>query len=334
MKQGEEIILLREQNAVLRKENADLVKEVQQLKVQVEELQGRINKDSKNSSKPPSTDIRRTKSLRLSSGKKQGGQRGHQGMTLPMSDLPDKIIEHRVTQCAGCGKDISVYHSHRYERRQVYDIPPMRMHITEHRAEIKRCVHCQTENTAPFPEEVPDGVQYGNNVKQLGVYLTQYQLLPYERSAELIEDMTGHRLSTGSLVNFTGQCSDRLGGFIEGLKKHLKQSEVLHSDETGFRYEGKRQWLHVAATEDSTLYMAHAKRGTEAMDAMGILPEYRGVNVHDYWKSYLAYDCEHALCNAHHLRDLTFCYEQEKSGWAKEMIALLLLIKSKVDEAK
>ncbi|MGI0062232.1 MAG: IS66 family transposase [Nitrosotalea sp.] len=334
MKQEEEIILLRRENAELRKEVESLRAEILVLKGVIEELRGKMNKDSKNSSKPPSTDIRRTKSLRISSGKPRGGQHGHAGSTLSMSRTPDKIVRHRVTMCKGCGRDISIFQTHRYDRRQVYDIPPLRMCVTEHQAEKKRCIHCQTENIADFPEAVSQPVGYGNHIKQLGVYLTQYQLLPYGRSAELIEDLTGHQISTGSLVNFTEECSGQLPDFIKALKEHLKESKVVHSDETGFRYEGKRQWLHVATTKDSTFYMAHEKRGTEAMDAMGILQDYRGVNVHDYWKSYLAYGCKHALCNAHHLRDLTFCYEQEKSSWAGKMIKLLLEMKSKVEEAK
>lgn len=323
----EEILILREENARLRAENAELKKLLQ-------EALDKLNKNSNNSSKPPSTDIVRTKSLRISSGKNPGGQKGHAGTTLPLSKTPDKIVEHRAMQCRECGKDISGVGSKRYERRQVYDIPPIRMQVTEHRSEIKCCPHCQAENRGTFPEGVSGSTQYGVNLKSFGVYLTQYQLLPFHRSMELIEEITGHRVSVGTLAGNNNHCKEQLGGFEEALKEHLKNAPLIHSDETGFYYEGKRKWLHTATTKDCTYYYAHDKRGKTAMDDMGILAGYEGTVMHDYWKSYLDYGCTHALCNAHHLRDLTFCHEQEQSQWAADMKALLLAIKQETDDCK
>ena len=323
----EEILSLKEENGLLRNENTELRRLLQ-------EALDKLNKNSSNSSKPPSTDIVRTKSLRISTGKKAGGQKGHRGSTLQLSETPDKVVVHRALQCSGCGKDISAIGSLRYERRQVYDIPPINIEVSEHRSEIKCCPHCEKENKGVFPSQVSHCTQYGSNLKQLAVYLTQYQLLPLSRSVQLIEDITGHKLSTATLVNITEQCSEQLSGFIEVLKDNLQKSPVIHSDETGFYYESKRNWLHVAATEDLTYYYAHEKRGREAMDQMGILPDYKGTVIHDYWKSYLDYLCNHSLCNVHHLRDLTFCYEQEKSQWASEMIALLLEMKDITDNSK
>lgn len=276
----------------------------------------------------------RTKSLREPSGKKVGGQFGHKGNNLPMSNHIDQAIIYRATNCTGCGKDISGVGTQQFERRQVYDIPPLRLNITEHKSEIKCCPHCACENRGNFPVEVTQPTQYGNNIKQLGVYLSQYQLLPYQRSAQMLEDLTGHRISEGSLVNFTTTCSQQLSGFIEALKNNLTQSPLVHVDETGYYYNNNRNWLHVAATADSTYYYPHEKRGKQAMDAMGILPTYAGRLMHDYWKSYLDYDCHHYLCNVHHLRDLTFCEEQEKSVWAKQMKVLLLDMKQSVDDAR
>jgi len=210
----------------------------------------------------------------------------------------------------------------------------MRMQIHEHRSEIKCCPHCQKENKAIFPAEVTHCTQYGNNLKQLAVYLSGYQLLPVKRSVQLIEDITGHKLTEATLVNINEGCSNQLTGFIEVLKDELQKAPVIHSDETGFYYQSKRNWLHVAATEHLTYYYAYEKRGKKAMDQMEILPFYQGNVMHDYWKSYLDYSCTHSLCNVHHLRDLTFCHEQEKSQWAADMKALLLEMKQVTDNSK
>ena len=323
----EEILSLKEENRLLREENAELKRLLQQ-------ALDKLNKNSSNSSKPPSSDIARTKSLRISTGKKAGGQKGHTGTTLQISETPDKVVVHRALQCSGCGKDISATGSLRYERRQVYDIPPVNIEVSEHRSEIKCCPHCEKENRGVFPVEVSHCTQYGSNLKEFAVYLTQYQLLPLGRTAQLIEDITGHKLSTATLVSINEQCSAQLSGFIETLKDKLQKAPVIHSDETGFYFQSKRNWLHVAATEYLTYYYAHEKRGREAMDQMGILPDYKGTVIHDYWKSYLDYLCNHSLCNVHHLRDLTFCLEQEKSQWAADMKALLLEMKDITDNSK
>lgn len=324
----EKIAKREEENFLLRKENEELKRLLQQ-------ALDKLNKNSSNSSKPPSTDIVRTKSLRISTGKKAGGQKGHRGTTLAISATPDKVVVHKPVQCSGCGKDISAVGSVRYERRQVYDIPVIKMVICEHRSEIKCCPHCQKENKGVFPAAVSRCTQYGSHLKQFAVYLTQYQLLPLGRAAQLIEDITGHSLSAATLVNINENCSNQLDGFIEALKDNLQKAPVINSDETGFYYESKRNWLHVAATPSLTYYYAHQKRGREAMDEMGILPAYQGNVVHDYWKSYLDYDyCTHSLCNTHHERDLTFCHEQEKSQWAAEMKELLLEMKQIRDNSK
>lgn len=323
-----QIEALKEENAILRKENAELKKLLQ-------EALEKLSKNSKNSSKPPSTDIHRTKTLRISSGKKTGGQNGHEGTTLQFSESPDQIIQHPApVHCNGCGQNLRKVSSLSYQRRQVYDIPPIKMQVCEHRSEIKCCPHCGTENRGAFPPEVPYRVQYGNHLKALAVYLLHYQLLPYQRSAQLLEHITGHWLSSGTLVNFSETCSSSLADFIKEVKDHLHQSPLIHSDETGYYLEGKRQWLHVAATQQCTFYYAHENRGREAMEAMGILADYEGIVMHDYWKSYLDYACSHALCNVHHLRDLTFCEEQEGSRWAGQMKALLLEMKQQVDDCK
>lgn len=321
-----EISLLHTEVLALRTENV-------QLKKLLQEALDKLNKNSSNSSKPPSSDIVRTKSLRIATGKKVGGQAGHKGHHLPMSNHIDDRVIYKAKTCTGCGKDISGVGSQRFERRQVYDIPVIQIKVTEHQSEIKCCPHCACENRGTFPLELTQPTQYGSNIKQLGVYLSQYQLLPFQRSVQMIEDLTGHRISQSSLGNFTNNCSQQLSGFMEALKQNLLQAPLVHADETGYYYENNRNWLHVATTEDCTYYYPHEKRGKEAMDAMGILPTYTGALMHDYWKSYLDYDCQHYLCNVHHLRDLTFCQEQEKSTWAMLMKTLLLDMKQGVDDA-
>jgi len=330
----EQIQQLQLANMQLRNENAELRKRIMELESSLKAAIEKLNKNSNNSSKPPSADIQRTKSMRTLSNKKAGGQVGHQGRTLEMSSQPDKITIHRPARCKCCGRDISAIGSLCYERRQVYDIPPLQVKIEEHRSLIVRCPHCNEQNRETFPEEVKQPVQYGSNLKQLGVYLTQYQLLPYERSVQLIEDLTGHRLSAATLVNINENCSAQLTNFYEELKDALRKEPVLHSDETGFYFAAKRNWLHVVASKNYTCYSTHAKRGTDATRSMNILPRYEGTLMHDYWKSYLHYQCKHVLCHAHHLRDLTFCNEQEKSQWAGSMKALLLEMKTVVDSSK
>ena len=317
--------------------NAHLSLGIEGLTARVLELESNQKKNSGNSSKPPSTDIgkvKKTQSLRSQSGKSRGGQPGHQGDTLKFSGTPDIIEVHDVTSCSSCGKDLTVVDRDNYQCRQVFDIPPIRIQVTEHRIASKVCPACHLLNTASFPSEVTQPVQYGKGIQKLAVYLSNYQLLPYRRTAELFEDLLRHRINEGSLVAMNQRCSANLNGFIEELKGRLGEQPVLHADETGYYYGSKRNWLHVLTTEQHTLYMPHAKRGTEAMDEMGVLPDYKGRLIHDFWKPYNEYSCAHGLCNVHHLRDLTFCADVEKSDWAAQMKQFLLDLHQQVHQAK
>jgi transposase len=317
--------------------NKALLLQVKLLTERVTELENNQKKNSSNSSKPPSTDIGkvpRTKSLRESSGKLPGGQVGHKGSTLEATATPDIIEVHRVETCSCCGKDISRLKSLDCERRQVFDIPPVRLWVTEHRSEIKHCPHCNTINRGGFPDGVNQPVQYGKEIQKLAVYFSNYQLLPYDRTAQLFKDLLGHRISVASLVSMNRRCADNLGNFIIQLAEALSDEPVLHADETGYYYNGVRNWLHVLTTEQYTLYLPHAKRGKEAMESMGVLAHYEGRLIHDFWKSYFEYECFHGLCNVHHLRDLTYCAEIENSRWAAEMKQLLTDLHEKVEQAK
>ncbi len=306
---------------------------VQKLEARVKELEDQISKNSSNSSKPPSTDpfFKPPKSLRKKTGKKVGGQKGHQGDTLKITDHPDEIIFHKIVFCDCCKKKLSNQKTSRIERRQVYDIPPLHIKVTEHQSEVKVC-SCGHTNKS-FPLGVNHFVGYGANIKSMMVYLQNYQLLPYQRTTELISDLFNHKLSKGTLFNTAKSAHDRLEVFETRLKELLVNSTVVGFDETGFRLICKRLWLHSSSTIKHAYYEVHQKRGTDAMDAINILPSFKGVAVHDFWRSYYNYPCKHSLCNAHLLRDLIFIKERFKQSWSDELINLLLKMKASKQRA-
>jgi transposase len=251
-----------------------------------------------------------------------------------MVDSPDHTVIYRVSTCKECRRSLAEAPVTSYERRQVFDLPPLKVEITEHQAEVKRCPNCGCVNKAVFPEEVCQPVQYGPRFKATAVYLSNYQLLPLERQAELFADLFGHRLSQATLVNANQEAYIILEPVAEEIKQQLIAAPVIHCDETGLYVDSKREWLHVVSTEKLTCYATHPKRGQEATKEIGILPDFQGTTVHDFWKPYYQYACAHALCNAHHLRELTGIAEQDKQQWPPEMKDLLLEIKWAVDEAK
>jgi len=313
----------------------DLQARVTLLETENQELRGKLAKNSQNSSKPPSTDgykKPKPKSLRKPSGKKSGGQKGHTGARLERVENPDHTILHPVLNCQECGHSLEQSPVSGHRSRQVIDLPPLKLEVTEHQVELKECPHCKCQNEAAFPAEAKTSVQYGSRIKSLLVYLNQYQLLPYERTVQLVEDLFSRTISQGTLYAWNAACFENLESTEEKIRQAILASEVVHFDETGIRKQGKLHWLHTASTEQLTFYGLHARRGKEAMDELGILPHYTGHAVHDHWKSYFAFSCEHALCNAHHLRELTYLAEQDNQDWAAPMIALLLEAK-KASEA-
>lgn len=305
------------------------------LNERVKSLESQVNKNSNNSSKPPSSDgfKKKTKSLRIKSGKRPGGQEGHEGSTLCMNDNPDEIKIHSVEQCIKCGASLDDISPERYIVRQVIDMPETKAKTTEHRAEVKICPQCKCKNTARFPDEIVNTVQYGGRLKAIAVYLTQYQLIPYKRSAGLIEDLFNHHLSQGSIVTFNENCHEKLQSIEDNIKNSIISSTgAVHFDETGMYVEKKRKWLHVASNENLTYYECHEKRGKEATDKIGILSKFTGTAVHDGFKTYNKYtNCSHALCNAHILRELNGITELQNQEWAKPMKDLLIEIKKEVD---
>jgi len=319
------IVLLLKQNTVI----AQLTKEIEKLKDQ-------LAKNSRNSSKPPSSDgydKSQPKSQRKESGRSSGGQPGHKGNTLKQVGHPDKIEDHKLNRCTHCGTNLSKQTAIDYEARQVFDLPRIEIVVTEHRAQIKVCPCCEERSKAAFPMSVTQAVQYGTRLQATTTYLSQYQRLPYKRLQELFSDLFQVTLSQGTLNTILNRGPHHLAAYESETKAILRQSDVVHFDESGIRVKKERHWLHVASTAQLTCYRIAPKRGQTAMDAMEVLPDYQGYAVHDHWASYYRYDCQHVLCNAHHLRELTFAEEQHQQHWAAKLKTCLLDAKKEVDDA-
>jgi len=310
--------------------------QIDALTARVQELEDRLGKDSHNSSKPPSSDAfgKKPVSLRPKSTRKPGGQAGHPGRRLEFSERPDQIVLHAPAHCQECATCLEAVEGSIDARRQVVDLPPLSLVVTEHRTEHKTCPTCGLVNRGIFPQEVRAQVQYGSRVKALGIYLLDYQLLPYQRIAGLFADLFDAPLSPGMLVEAQQEASTQLKAVVTRIQGALQKAVVAHFDETGFRVCGRLHWLQVASTPRLSYYAWHQKRGKIGMDQAGVLPSFSGRAVHDGYASYQRYGCRHALCNAHHLRELTALFEQQGALWAEEMRLLLLQIKQAVDHAK
>ena len=306
---------------------------IQQLESRVHELEARLSKDSSNSGKPPSSDglKRKPKSLRGRSGKKPGGQQGRVGKGLAQVNNPDIVVTHTPASCLGCGSSLDDVQGSCTEQRQVFDIPQPKINVTEHRVEEKKCPCCGEVTRASFPENIKGPVQYGDRVRALIAYFSHEHFIPVDRVCEIFKDIFGIALSPGTCANVDERLFANLEVFEASLKAHLLAARVLHFDETGIRCEKKLHWVHVASSQIATHYTMHAKRGQEAMDVADILPRFQGVAIHDHWFPYFAYkQLKHGLCNAHHLRELTFVHEKET--WAKQMHDLLILANKEVEK--
>jgi transposase len=307
---------------------------IQQLDARVHELEARLSKNSSNSSKPPGSDglKKKTKSLRDKSGKKPGAQQGHVGKGLAQVSTPNLIVIHAPINCYGCGLNLDHVDGACAEKRQVFDIPQPKIEVTEHQALEKRCSCCGELNRGIFPENIRGPVQYGERVQALTAYFAHQHFIPVDRVCQIFEDVFGFAISPGTCSNVDEKLFRQLESFESSLKTYLLAARVLHFDETGMRCEKKLRWVHVDSSQSATLYTIHAKRGQEAMDEAGILPKFQGTGIHDHWFPYFAYkQITHGLCNAHHLRELTFIHEQEKEDWAKRMKDLLICAKNEVE---
>lgn len=320
--------------------------QVEALRAKVRQLEDHQARNSRNSSQPPASDGLTKpppRSLRQKTGRQPGGQPGHPGHTLPPVKSPDQITMHRLHRCpcGHCGgRSLHDQPVLDYERRQVFDLPPLRLTVTEHQAEIKQCPVSGLTVKAAFPAGVEAAVQYGPHFRGFTLYLFNQQLLPFDRLRQTCLDLFGQPLSLGTLSQTNARAYHTLDPVDATIVRALIQAAVVNVDESGLRVAGRLHWLHVACTPDLTFYGVHGKRGTEAMDALGVLPHCRHWLVHDHWKPYYKYDALHALCNQHLLRELKFLAEEHHHAWAAELSRFLLdwkvdpLLQLGLDEAQ
>ena len=299
-------------------------KQIAALQLQVAEVQSRLNKNSRNSSKPPSSDGLNKpapRSLRVAGENTTGGQKGHPGRTLSQATEPDKVVVHGVPdQCQSCDRKLPF--SYVSETRQVFDLPVLQFEVTEHHAMQAIC-SCGHVHTAEFPAGVNATVQYGPRAQAAMVHLNQNHAVSVQRTAALMKDLFGLPVSQATVIKAAVASAAILQPTADAIGQAAVNADVLHADETGLRVAKKLHWLHVLATDALTWMGCHPKRGTEAFDALALLQQFKGVLVHDGWMPYKALQCQHALCNAHHLRELTYLLEEQGQAWAGDMIELL-----------
>ena len=333
---------LKQQAETIRQQEATIAEQAKTIATQAAELQrlsDQTVKNSQNSSKPPSSDglskPPRPKSLRPKGQKPLGGQPGHQGDTLKAVVQPDHIEPHPVMACAHCHASLENAPVIGYQKRQVFDIPPVKVEVTEHQAESKFCQTCGQTTTAPFPAEVSQAIQYGPRLKAQATYLNEYDFLSLERTAQFFLDMYGHTLAEDTIRHANARIAQNVAPVNQVIIDQICQAEVVDADETGLRVAGKLHWLHVASTPTLTAYTVHAKRGWVAMEEAGILNHLQGRLVHDHLKSYYTiHTGPHALCNAHHLRELEFNQQQYEQPWAENLADLLREIHLTVEQTR
>lgn len=322
----------------------ELRREIAALREENKQLRRRLGLNSSNNSKPPSSDGpgRKSntnkpspKSLRSKSGKKSGGQKGHKGATLSQTETPDKTERHTVQACHHCQAKLSASHVIRVDKRQVFDIPPPKLEVTEHQAEIARCSCCGKTTKAAFPEGVNAAAQYGPRIKAAAIYLNVQQFIPEDRTSTVLADLfAALTLCPATITRWAARKAQELEPVVEAIKECLTRAPVRHLDETGFRIAGRTQWLHTVSTNSATYYVTSEKRGD--------IPNFHhdqggggGVIVHDHFKPYYSKftDVLHALCNAHHLRELKALMEHDEEPWAFEMYDFLCIANNLVEQA-
>ena len=329
MTKDEELQALREENQNLKALVAELLPLKEQLAMataRIKELEERLAKDSRTSSKPPSSDglARPPRSSRRPSGKRPGGQAGHPGHTLSQVLQPEEEVCHRPEVCSQCGEDLNGVPGTLVERRQVLDVPEIRLLAQEHQVEAIRCPSCESLNQGSFPDGVKARVQYGPNLQALAVYLHQGQLLPTARTCEALEAICGCQISEATLIQWSELAAERLAPTIERIADLIACSKLQHSDETSIRIYGMLHWLHVNCNDFLTHLAWHESRGRQAMNEIGIWPRFTGRGMHDRLAAYDGYDCDHSICGAHLLRDCKAIAEQEHQPWATDMYDFLL----------
>ena len=298
-----------------------LREEIKLLKERVAELERRLNLNSSNSSKPPSSDgfKKKERSLRDKGKNKTGGQKNHPGNTLTQTKEPDKKIIHKLEWCPDCGKNLKKSAVCSISKRQVFDLTLPEIEVTEHQTETKCCDKCDHKVSSNFPSGVNAPVQYGSVIKSLAVYLQNQHFIPEKRLQTIFKDIFDMQITSATFSNFNSKVSEQLSEIVESINSGIYSAKVKHLDETGFRVEKKLQWLHVASTDKLTAYRIDKRRGEILSDMLGII-------VHDHWQPYFRVkNAKHAMCNAHILRELIGVFEEDKEVWAKQMYRLLRL---------
>ena len=329
------LAILQQQQGMVDKQR-ELITEQQelidQLEARIQALEDQKAQSSRNSHKPPSSDglqKPRPQSQRKRSGKKTGGQPGHKGHTLKAAEHPEHIQVHHVRRCVHCWASLDEVPSSGYESRQVFDLPPVRIEVTEHRAEVKCCPECGQTSTAEFPAAETQPVQYGPEIKAQAVYFNQNHFIPLERTSEILADLYGQPMGEATIIAACQEVADQVVPVRAAVKEHLiHTAEPVHFDETGMRVEGKLRWTHVASTGAVTYLAVHDRRGAKALEEFATFPQREGKAIHDGYSSYYQFPgLEHGLCNAHHLRELLFVREQYGQDWAEDLSKLLVEIK-------
>jgi transposase len=302
------------------KQIASLKEELKTLKKRLAQFERMLGMNSKNSSKPPSSDGLRKKpapkSLRVKGKNPSGGQKGHKGHTLEQVPEPNRQVIHPVEACQVCQESLTDVVPHLQVKRQVFDIPEPTIEVTEHIAEVKLC-SCGHQTTASFPNGVAAPVQYGPRIQALAVYLCNQQFIPEDRLQQTFEDVFALPISAATLAKINSEFADQVSPNQEEVLEELKIATVKGADESGLRIGGKTQWLHTLSSPTATHYRVSEKRG-ELLDGL------EGILVHDHWKPYFTLGgVTHALCNAHHLRELKALEEIEKEPWAFKMSRVL-----------
>ena len=313
---------------------AELTTVVKQQGEKIAELEARLNQNSKNSSKPPSTDWKSGKIPRVSSGANPGGQTGHKGNFLKIEREADEIVTMKPSRCAKCGKELHGTEGRVKEQRNKIDVE-IRTKITRYEQVEVVCPCCGNENHEEFPADVKSRVSYGEGVQSIGVLLTGYANVSYGKTQKIMNDVLEVPISTGTLVNHTKEFAVKSESVLTEIADSVKSGETANFDETSVRVNGKNHWVHTAGNSEATYNTVHESRGTGGTDDNGVLKEFKGIAVHDCLPQYFKYDnCTHAVCNAHLVRELQGVIDNTKQVWATDMQTLLRDTKKSVDEHK
>jgi len=312
-----------------------MTEEIKTLTAKVAELEGRLNTNSRNSSKPPSKDgfdIPTLKSLRTKSDKKPGGQKGHKGVGLKLERAPDEVIEHRAEYCQTCGMDLNGVSCICVKTSNVIDFQ-VEVRIVAHHQMKSICPACGTANTGEMPKEASHSMVYGSGLRAFVVLLSNFACVGMKKISTILSNVFRVSLSTGTIANINAGFAKNSVPILREIQSKMLSSPLLHKDESGMNMNGKNWWIHTSSTLELTYITAHPKRGKEGIDDNGMLDEYTGILVHDFWTSYFRYEqCLHAMCNAHLLRELNWVTDNTPQKWASRMCALLCEMKRVKEE--